>query len=178
LPAPEGAYLNAGDPVGSVGKLDPVRVRVYVDEPELGRVAPGEAVRITWDALPGKEWTGTVEKRPSEVVALGTRQVGEVLCTINNPNRELVPGTNVNAFILTQVVANALTIPKTAVRRENGIGVYVLEKDNTVKWQSVKTGVSDALRVEVVSGLHDGDAVAQPSDRPLKDGMKVVPEIQ
>jgi hypothetical protein len=64
------------------------------------------------------------------------------------------------------------------VRRENGIGVYVLEKDNTVKWQSVKTGVSDALRVEVVSGLHDGNAVAQPSDRPLKDGMKVVPEIQ
>jgi HlyD family secretion protein len=178
LPARQGAYLNAGDPVASVGKLDPVRVRVYVDEPELGRVAPGESVRITWDALPGKEWTGTVEKRPSEVIALGTRQVGEVLCTINNPNHELVPGTNVNAFILTQVVANALTIPKTAVRRENGIGVYVLEKDNTVKWQSVKTGVSDALRVEVVSGLHDGDAVAQPSDRPLKDGMKVVPEIQ
>jgi HlyD family secretion protein len=178
LPAREGAYLNAGDAVGSVGKLDPVRVRVYVDEPELGRVAPGEAVRITWDALPGKEWTGTVEKRPSEVVALGTRQVGEVLCTINNPNHEIVPGTNVNAFILTQVVPNALTIPKTAVRRENGIGVYLLRKDNTIGWQSVKTGVSDALRVEAVSGLHDGDAVAQPSDRALKDGMKVVPVIQ
>ncbi|MGD1070822.1 MAG: efflux RND transporter periplasmic adaptor subunit [Bryobacteraceae bacterium] len=178
LPAREGAYLNAGDPVASVGKLDPVRVRVYVDEPELGRVAPGEAVRITWDALAGKEWTGTVEKRPSEVVALGTRQVGEVLCTIANPHRELVPGTNVNAFILTQVVENALTIPKTAVRRESGIGVYVLQKDDTVKWQSVKTGVSDALRLEVASGLHDGDAVAQPSDLPLKDGMKVIPEIQ
>ena len=64
LPARLGAYLQAGDPVGSVGKLDPVRVRVYVDEPELGRVAAGEPVRITWDALPGKEWTGTVEKRP------------------------------------------------------------------------------------------------------------------
>ena len=97
-----GAYLNPGDPVGSVGKLDPVRVRVYVDEPELGRVAPGENVRITWDALPGREWTGMVEKRPTEVVPLGSRQVGEVLCTIGNPNRELVPGTNVNAFILTK----------------------------------------------------------------------------
>ena len=178
LPAREGAYLNAGDPVASVGKVDPVRVRVYVDEPELGRVAPGEAVRITWDALAGKEWTGTVEKRPSEVIALGTRQVGEVLCTIDNPNHELVPGTNVNAFILTQVVENALTIPKTAVRRESGIGVYLLRPDNTVKWQNVKTGVSDALRVEIYSGLRDGDAVAQPSDRPLKDGMKVIPEIQ
>jgi RND family efflux transporter MFP subunit len=178
LPAREGAYLNAGDAVASVGKLDPVRVRVYVDEPELGRVAPGEAVHITWDALPAKEWTGTVEKKPSEVVALGTRQVGEVLCTIGNPSHELVPGTSVNAFILTQVVRDALTIPKTAVRRENGIGVYLLRKDNTVAWQNVKTGVSDALRVEAVGGLHDGDAVAQPSDRPLKDGMKVIPLIQ
>src|SRR5947209_14168907 len=82
LPARVGGYLTAGDPVGSVGKLDPVRVRVYVDEPELGRVAAGEQVRITWDAMPGREWSGKVERRPNEVVALGTRQVGEVLCTI------------------------------------------------------------------------------------------------
>jgi HlyD family secretion protein len=177
LPARLGAYLQAGDPVGSVGKLDPLQVRVYVDEPELGRVAPGEAVRITWDALPGKEWTGTVQKRPSEVIALGSRQVGEVLCTIANPDRQLVPGTNVNAFILTQVVPNALTIPKTAVRRDSGVGVYALDRaGNTVRWQPVKTGASDALRVEIVSGLSDSDLVAQPSDTPLKDGMKVQPK--
>jgi HlyD family secretion protein len=178
LPARAGAYLNAGSPVASVGKLDPVRVRVYVDEPEMGRVAVGQSVRITWDALPGKEWQGTVEKRPTEVIALGSRQVGEVPCTISNPNHELVPGTNVNAFILTQVVQNALTIPKTAVRRDSGIGVFVLEKDNTVKWRNIRTGVSDALHVEVTNGLHDGDAVAMPSDQVVRDGMKVTPLIQ
>ncbi len=177
LPARTGSYLNAGDPVASIGILDPVRVRVYVDEPELGRVAAGQSVRITWDAQPGKEWTGTVEKRPSEVVALGTRQVGEVLCTIRNPMRELAPGTNVNAFILTQVVPNALTVPKAAVRRDGTIGVFVLQKDNTVKWQPIVTGASDALRVEIAKGLADGDAVAQPSDQTLKNGTKVNPSI-
>lgn len=179
LPARLGAYLQAGDPVGSVGKLDPVRVRVYVDEPELGRVAAGEPVRITWDALPGKEWTGTVEKRPGQVVALGTRQVGEVLCTVANPEHLLVPGTNVNAFILTQVVQNALTIPKASVRRDNGVGVYVLDKDGkTLRWQPVKTGASDALRVEVTSGLNEGDVVAQPTDVTLKNGIRVRPVVQ
>jgi HlyD family secretion protein len=74
LPARAGSFLHPGDPVASIGKLNPVRVRVYVDEPELGRVSPGETVRITWDALPGKEWRGVVEKRPTEVIALGTRQ--------------------------------------------------------------------------------------------------------
>jgi HlyD family secretion protein len=174
LPARAGAFLNPGDPVASIGILNPARVRVYVDEPELGRVSPGESVRITWDALPGKEWNGIVEKRPSEVISLGTRQVGEVLCTIDNAARELVPGTNINAFILTQVVNNALTIPKEAVRRDNGIGVFVLQPDSTVKWQQVRTGASDALRVEVVSGLKDGDQVAEPTDATLKNGMKVL----
>jgi HlyD family secretion protein len=175
LPARTGAFLNAGDPVASIGKLDPVRVRVYVDEPELGRVAAGQSVRITWDALAGREWTGVVEKRPTEVIALGSRQVGEVLCTISNPMRELVPGTNVNAFILTQVVANALTIPKAAVRRDGTIGVFLLQGENTVKWQPIMTGSSDALRVEVVKGLADGDIVAEPSDQTLKNGAKVTP---
>jgi HlyD family secretion protein len=175
LPARAGSFLNAGDPVASIGKLDPVRVRVYVDEPELGRVAAGQRVRITWDALPGKEWPGVVEKRPTEVIALGSRQVGEVLCTIGNPMRELVPGTNVNAFILTQVVDNVLTIPKAAVRRDGAIGVFLLQKDNTLKWQPIATGASDALRVEVVSGLADGDAVAEPTDQILKAGAKVTP---
>jgi len=178
LPARAGAYLNPGDPIGSVGKLDPVRVRVYVDEPELGRVAQGEKVRITWDALPGREWTGVVEKRPTEVVPLGSRQVGEVLCTIGNPNRDLVPGTNVNAFILTNVVTDALTILKTALRHENGLGVYLLRQDNTIHWQTVTTGVSDAFRVEALTGVHEGDAVAVSSEQPLKDGMKVDPVNQ
>ena len=178
LPAHLGAYLNVGDPVASTGKLDPVRVRVYVDEPELGRIAVGESVKITWDALPGKQWTGTVDKKPSEVIPLGSRQVGEVLCTIDNPNHELVPGTNVNAFILTQVVRDALTIPKTAVRRDNGTGVFVLAPDRKLKWTPIKTGVGDALHIQVDSGLNDGDAVAQPSDLILKDGMAVNPVIQ
>jgi HlyD family secretion protein len=178
LPARTGAFLNAGEPVASIGILDPVRVRVYVDEPELGRVAAGQSVRITWDALPGREWTGTVEKRPTEVITLGTRQVGEVLCTIGNPMHELIPGTNVNAFILTQVVENALTIPKAAVRRDNGIGVFVLQPDSTVKFQTIQTGASDALRVEVLKGLSDGALVAEPSDVTLKNGLKVTPVIQ
>ena len=177
LPARAGSFLNLGDPVASIGKLDPVRVRVYVDEPELGRVAAAQSVRITWDALPGKEWFGVVEKRPTEVIALGTRQVGEVLCTINNPMRELVPGTNVNAFILTQVVEKALTIPKACVRRDGTIGVFLLQND-MLKWQPVKTGVSDALRVEVVMGLTDGDLVAIPSDQGLRNGQKVIPVTQ
>ena len=175
LPVRAGAYLAQGGPVASIGTLDPVRVRVYVDEPELGRVKPGQAVRLTWDALAGREWTGTVERLPTEIVALGSRQVGEVLCTIRNPKNELLPGTNVNAFLLTEVVENAIAIPRTAVRRDNGTGVYILGADNTTSWREIRTGASDALNIQIVSGLQPGDAVAQPSDHAVKAGEKITP---
>ena len=168
-----GAYLNPGDAVASVGRIDRLRVRVYVDEPELGRVEAGQPVTITWDALPGRKWDGTVERKPTEIRAEGTRQIGEVLCTIENPHRELIPGTNVNAEIRTSVVKNALTIPKEALRREpGGVGVYVLRGD-VLAWQPVVTGASSVTRLQVVRGLADGDSVALPTDTPLKAGLRV-----
>jgi HlyD family secretion protein len=179
LPVRVGGFLNPGDIVGSVGRMDPVTVKVFVDEPEMGRLKLGQPVRITWDALAGKDWTGTVGKLPSQVVALGSRQVGETLCSIANPGGTLTPGTNVNAFILTQVVESALTIPKAAVRREKGTGVWVLDRAaGVVRWRGVQTGASDALRVQVVSGLSDSDFVAQPpADLILAEGMRVTPAM-
>jgi multidrug efflux pump subunit AcrA (membrane-fusion protein) len=84
----------------------------------------------------------------------------------------------VNAFILTQVVPNALAIPKAAIRRNNGAGVFVLQPDDTIKWRAITTGASEALKVEVVSGLQDVDAVAMPTEKPLRDGEKVTPEVE
>ena len=135
----------------------------------------GQPVTITWDALPGKRWEGTVDRKPTEIEALGTRQVGEVLCTIANPGRELIPGTNVNAEIRTSVVQNALTIPKESLRRENaGLGVYVL-REGKLAWQVVTTGASSVTRVQVRTGLDEGGAVALPSEIALKPGMEVRP---
>jgi HlyD family secretion protein len=179
LPVRAGAYVHPGDLIGAIGRLDPVRVRVYVDEPELGRVSIGQPVRITWDALPDKEWTGSVDKLPTQIVALGARQVGEVLCTIHNEGHQLLPGTNVNAFILTQVVENAITIPKSAVRQEEqGKGVYVLQQDGTVRWTNITTGAADALRVEVTSGLAEGAQVMLPSDVTVHNGDRVSPKLE
>ena len=174
-PARPGAFVNAGDLIASVGRLDKLRVRVYVDEPELGRVAIGQPVAITWEALPGGSWSGMVDKLPTEVIALGTRQVGEVLCTIDNANRKLTPGSNITAEIRTGVAENALSIPKEAIRREGGEStVFVLEGDKIVRRQ-VKTGVSSVTRSQIVSGLSGGDSVALPVEQPLQDGERVKP---
>ena len=177
LAARAGAYANPGDLLANVGRLDRLRVRLYVDEPELGRVAERQPVTLTWEALPGREWKGSVERLPSSIQALGTRQVGEVICLIANPGHELLPGTNVDATIRTAVVENTLVIPKETLHRDaQGVFVYRLD-DGTVEHRPVKTGVSSISAVEVTDGLADGDAVALPTDTPFKPGDRLTPVI-
>ncbi len=176
LPARVGTYLNAGDLVANVGQLDRLRVRVYVDEPELGRVRVGQPVKITWDAQPDRNWKGTVERLATEITALGTRQVGEVQCTIDNPDHQLVPGTNINAFIETTSIAGALTVPKEAIRRDgNNADVYVLEGGDTVRRKRIGTGASSVTRTQVTNGLTEEEPIALATEKVLKDGDKVKP---
>jgi HlyD family secretion protein len=175
LPVRAGAYLNAGDEVASVGRIDRLRVRVYVDEPLLGRVAVGQPVSIKWEALPGKEWQGHVDSKPAAIQAVGSRQVGEVLCTIENPGRDLIPGANVDAEIRTAVVDHALVIPKETLRRD-AAGDYVLAlAGDTLQRRAVKTGNSTVTLVQILGGLAEGDAVALPSEIALKPGDRVAP---
>jgi HlyD family secretion protein len=167
-----GAYLNAGDTVASIGRMERVRVTLDVDEPDLGRVAIGMPVVITWDALPGREWNGEVDKMPTQIVKKDARQVGEVTCVIRNPDRDLLPGTNVNVEIRSQTAVNVVTIPKEALRTEHGeTGAFVLS-GNEIAWKPVKPGLANTTRVQV-DGLNDGDAVALFSEKPLRGGMVV-----
>jgi HlyD family secretion protein len=167
-----GAYLNAGDIVANIGKLDRVKVNVYVDEPDLGRVSRGLPVSISWDALSGRTWTGVVDKMPTQIEKMDSRQVGQVICIIENPGRDLLPGTNVTAEIRAESVQNALTVPREAIRRELGqAGVFVLSGDRVV-WKKITMGIGNTTRAQV-EGLSEGDSVALPTEKPLKEGMIV-----
>ncbi len=172
-----GAYLQPGDLVGFVGNLEQVKVTIYVDEPDLGRVALGMPVTITWDADPGRKWSGYVDKLPTAIVALGTRTVGEVSTIVTNPNHALLPGVSVNATIVSKVVKDAIGIPKAALHTMRGqAGVYKLSQ-NTIQWTPVVAGVSDLNNVQIISGLEVSakvaDRVVDPTDAELKNNMRV-----
>lgn len=170
-----GAWLNPGDLVGKVGDLSSIRVSVFVDEPELGKVKLGLPVTIRWDAKPGQTWTGKVNELPSRVQPFGTRQVGEVISLIANPDRELLPGTNVNVEIETARVASALVIPKQALRRRGDEdGVWKLVGD-VIHWQPIEVGISNATSAQVTNGLVEGDSIVLIYDRELSEGMPAKP---
>jgi HlyD family secretion protein len=173
VPLRAGDWAAPGAILAKVGQLDRLRVVIFVDEPDLGRVRKGMSVLVTWDAMPGRQWAAEVMETPVSVVSLGTRQVGEVVTVAANPQRDLPPGANINASILSQVVDGALAIPKAALRREEGsLGVFLLAGSN-LEWRTVDIGVSSATTAQIRSGLKEGDLVAMPSDTPLRSGMQV-----
>ncbi len=171
LDAKPGAYVSPGALIANVGQIATLKVLVFVDEPELGRVRKGMTVKITWDALEGKSWTGAIDKVPTQVVALGTRQVGEVECLIDNPGLSLLPGTNVNVTIQTRRQDAVLLVPKEAIRNRDGIGVFVLE-NGLLAWKKITVGGGNITNSIVLAGLNEGDVVALGPESNLKPGSK------
>jgi HlyD family secretion protein len=103
-----GEYVSAGTPVVTVGRLDNVWVRAYINEPDLGRIKIGQPARITTDTYPGKTYQGhvsflssTAEFTPKNVQTTQERVklVYRIKIDVANPNFELKPGMPADAEI-------------------------------------------------------------------------------
>jgi HlyD family secretion protein len=178
LPVKTGDYVKTGDLLAEMADLHRVRVRAFIDEPELGGLVPNEPVKITWDALPNRVWTGRTEVIPKQVVPHGTRSVGELLCAVDNQKLELLPNINVDVKIHSNERTNVLTVPRAAVDAESGHRyVFVVTKNalgkSRLSRRELQLGIADSTNFEVVSGLQENEMVALPGDAVLHDGMAV-----
>jgi HlyD family secretion protein len=173
LPVHAGDYVKVGDILAEMADLRQVRVRAFVDEPDLGWLAADETVQVNWDAIPNRVWSGKVEQVPKQVVARGTRSVGEVLCSVQNDKVELLPNVNVEVHILVRERPGVLVAPRLAVGYENGKHYVFVFGDGKVHRREIEVGVASKEKYEVVSGLALGDKIALPGDVDLKDGMEV-----
>jgi len=178
LPVKQGAFVQAGELLLQEADLSHVLVRAFVDEPDLGRLQPGQKIEITWDAIPARIWTSTVNTVPSTVKLHSSRNVGETTFVIDNKDRRLLPNVNVGVTIVIVEHDNVLTLQRDAVRiDESKPYVYRIIK-NHLKRQTIEFSLQNLTRVEITSGLSLGDSVALPAeDKPISDGapVKVVP---
>jgi HlyD family secretion protein len=175
LPVRAGDYVQIGTLLAEVADLHHVRVRAFVDEPDLGWLEPDQEVQVTWDAKPGRVWTGHTELIPKQVVALGARSVGEVLCTAANDNLELIPNVNVEVKILVRQRQGVLVVPRAAVRYDAGQHYVFVLKDAKIYRRNISVGISSTADYEVLSGLSENDRVALPGVAELRNGMDVRP---
>lgn len=159
VPVKRGAFVTKGELVAQIYQPGAVRLRTYVDEPELGRIAKGQPALIDWDGLPDRHWTGHVEQPAQQVVSLGNRSVGYVICSIDGSPAELIPNINVKVQIVTASKAGALVLPRAAVTSRSGQPAVLIFDKGHVTPQTVRVGLVSPQEIEILEGITEGTQV-------------------
>ena len=173
LPIRQGDFVKAGDLLAELADLRQVRIRAFIDEPELGQIEVNQSVEILWDAHPDRVWSGRTEMLPKQVVTRGARSVGELICSVTNDRLDLLPNTTVDVRIHVSERPGALVVPRGAVSIE-GDKRYVFRVDgDRLHRRLIKVGIANPTKIEVLSGLNEGDVVALPGEVSLKENLRI-----
>lgn len=176
-----GNYVTPSDANGLVvlTQIKPISVEFTLPEdniPEvIRRLHAGEKLEV--DAFDrddtNKLASGTLTSVDNEVdPSTGTFKLR---ATFANEDESLFPSQFVNARLLLGVLHDVTIIPTSAVERgEQGDFVYLIEQpQNVATARPVKLGVTEGERVQVLSGLEDGDLVVVDGADKLKEGQAV-----
>ena len=189
-----GTMNNAGTVLMTIADMSVVEAVMEVDETDVPSVKVGQRASVTIDAYPNKTFPGLVTEVASSpikrngVTASGSTEAVnfEVKIQVENPPPGVRPGFSASADIITGTRSKALAIPIQAlvVREKPGStpgkpqdeeGVFV-HQNGTVKFETVKTGLSGDSMIELVSGAKEGQQIVTGPFRALreiKDGTKV-----
>jgi HlyD family secretion protein len=160
LPVSVSEYVSPGALLLQMADLTKLQVRAYFDEPELGALHAGQPATIVWDALPNHAWHGRILSMPSTIITYTTRNVGEVLLSVDDADGKLLPSTNVKVTVTEQKLDNVLTIPREALHSENGKDYVYLLHGKTLRRQQVTKGALNLTQVQIVKGLAENATVA------------------
>lgn len=164
--------------------LTKMQVDTNVDEADVGPIRLNQPASFTVDAFPGQIFRGRVAQIREAPINVQNVITYDIVVAVSNPDLKLFPGMTANVTILTGHASNVLRIPKAALRfhpravsrppNAQQQTVYVLDAHGQPQAVQVKTGLSDANRVEAVSGeLAEGRQVI--TGMAVKGGSSAAP---
>ena len=170
---------DAGDmyamsqPIFVVQQISPVKLLVAMSETDYSKVGKGDAVEITVDAIPGRTFTGKVNRIYPVIDPASHTFTAEVV--VPNTDRVLRPGMFARARV-TFAVNHSIVVPDIAIVKQQGSGqksVFVLNGDNTVSSRIVTLGRHIGSDYEVLEGLSEGEKVVAKGHTALRNGSEV-----
>lgn len=168
-------FVPGGEDLLDLADLNKIRITAYFDEPEIGKLAIGQPVKIVWEAKPERTWHGHVDVAPTTIIAYNTRNVGEAIITVDDAQEDLLPNTNVTVTVTTKQRFNVLSVPREALHTEGQISFVYRVINNHLQRTVVQVGAQNLIRVEITGGLTEKDTVAlnATSNRDLSNGLEV-----
>ena len=165
-----GAYVTAGTPLVNLEKIDQLKVNFSVPEFYLSKLAVGQKIEITADALPGTLFEGTIYAIDPAIDVNG--RAIRVKATLANQDGKLRPGL-LARITVKGTPRTAVTIPESAlVPRGNDFLVYKTD-NGKAKETKVLAGRRENGFVEILDGVEIGQQVVIAGQARLRDGVNV-----
>lgn len=166
-----GAYLNPGVEIVNLEKIDTLKVDFKVPETYLARVRVGQPVELSVDALPGRQFSGTIYAIDPQVDVNG--RALRIRARLPNPELALRPGLFARIAIKSTQERETVFVPEEAiVPRGEATFVYRVDDGRALETR-VTLGARLAGEVEVREGLEAGAVVVTAGQHRLSDGAVV-----
>ncbi len=173
IPVQKGDTAGSGTTLGTLITTKQVAI-ISLNEVDVAKIALGEKVTVTFDAIPDLTIAGQVV----QIDSVGTVSSGvvnyNVKISFDTTDARIKPGMSVNTDIITNIKQDVLTVPNSAVKTQNGTsyvqmfstalpapiaGVQGSPSATPPINQIVEIGISDDANTEIISGLKEGDQV-------------------
>jgi RND family efflux transporter MFP subunit len=170
-----GALVNAGGTLlFRIAQTGMLRVYVNVPQANAGMVKPGQPAALHVSNLPGRTFPGVVA-RTANALDPGSRTM-LVEVHVPNPDGALMPGMYAEVELSSARVNPPLLIPSDSlIVRADGTRVALVKSDHTVHLQKVEVGRDYGDRLEVISGLQEGDTLIPNPGDTAREGLAVEP---
>jgi macrolide-specific efflux system membrane fusion protein len=165
-----GQFFSLSDTV--LVMADRLIVQAQVDETDIGRIKVGEKANIVLDAYPDNIIAGRVEQ-----IAYESETVNNVTIYKINVLPESVPsyfrsGMSATVNFTMDERNNVLELPLTAVKKKSKRSYAFIRQNGQVKATQIQTGLENSSKVEIISGLSEGDEVVIPTQKILQETIE------
>jgi RND family efflux transporter MFP subunit len=170
-----GALVNGGNTLlFRIAQTGTLRTYVNVPQANAGFIRPGQPAQLSVTNLPGRHFIGTVARTANALDPTSRTMLVEI--QVPNADGALLPGMYAQVDLSNARAAPPLLVPGDAlIVRADGTQVAVVRPDHSVHMQKIEIGRDYGDRLEVLTGLREGDTIIPNPGDVLRDGAKVEP---
>ena len=165
-----GAIVTAGTPIATVSDISRIKLDFTIPETRLAMIREGMPIKAVSAAWPDRPFNGTITTI-DPVIDPVSRAV-RVRAILPNPEKALKPGMLLTVSVLARQ-RQSLSVPELSVVGDGDERFVFVIEDRTAKRVKVDTGIRQAGRVEILSGVKAGQMVVTEGVVKLTDGVKV-----
>jgi RND family efflux transporter MFP subunit len=173
-----GQWVEAGTKLFTLVALDNLEIEAHVDAVDSSRVRLGQAVEIRCDAFPDRVWRSSLNWIGPSVEREEDNRLNtfRVRLGLGDESPQLLIGQQVDLEIQLDRRESVLTLPFSALRERDGRYEVGLVEAGRLHYEKIETGLEGDTRVELLSGLAEGDRVVDLEGDPPAEQSRVAAE--